>query len=537
MTDQGLYEKVIATLGAGAEPPRPRSPRPSAAIVLWRRPADAELEVYWVRRSEKLRFMGGWHAFPGGGMSRRDAGLETLGEPRGVERAPADGALPPAVTEGFDLGPALRGGLVAAALRELFEETGILLAAGPDGERTAFEDLEQTRTRLLAREIGLREILAERRAVLDARALTWAGRWLTPPLGPMRFDNRFFLLEWPAELAQQPRVIPGELESGEWIAPAEALRRWREQRVMTAPPILHLLRVLAEDGPADGLERLWRPREANLGEYRLIEFRPGVLLFPLPTPTLPPATHTNTYVVGFDRCVLVDPGTPFEGELDRFAAALRAMPERIGRSVDAIWLTHHHPDHLGGAARLRRELGVPLLAHPRTAERLVAAGLEVDGALEDGEVHRLDGERPISLRILHTPGHARGHVCIFDEERRSLLAGDMVAGFGTIVVDPPEGDMDLYLESLERLRGLGDLILFPAHGPAIQNGRAKIEQYIAHRLRREELVLEAWNSGLRDPSDMIDPVYGDLDRMAVPLAIRQLQAHLERLGRAGRIDL
>ncbi len=120
---------------------------------------------------------------------------------------------------------------------------------------------------------------------------------MTPPFAPLRFDNRFFLLEWPRGEAVQPTVLPGECAAGEWIEPGEAWRTWRRGDVLAAPPILHILEVLAQDGPPEpkgrGLERLRNPEETNLGPMRRIEMRPGVMMFPLVTHTLPPAAPPN----------------------------------------------------------------------------------------------------------------------------------------------------------------------------------------------------------------------------------------------------
>jgi len=139
------------------------------------------------------------------------------------------------------------------------------------------------------------------------------------------------------------------------------------------------------------------------------------------------------------------------------------------------------------------------------------------------------------VRVLHTPGHARGHLCFFEERTGSLLAGDMVAGVGTIVVDPPEGDMDDYLASLARLRDLAPKTLFPAHGPASKDGARQLQEYLDHRLWREERILAAWRSGLREAEAIVPTVYADVPPEARPLAARQIVAHLERLRRHGRL--
>ena len=529
-----LYERALAARPAGA--PAARPPRPSAAVVLWRRGAGGALEVFWVQRAETLAFMGGWHAFVGGALAREDAGLEVAGTARGLDPGTAASA-PESLLDGLpELPPDLVPGLLAGALRELFEETGVLLARELPLEAAVPAGLAAARRRLVAGEAGMAEVLAELGATLDASRLVYAGRWLTPPFGPLRFDNRFFLAEWPYGAAVQPEVEEGELAAGEWIEPAAALGRWRRGEVIAAPPVLHLLRVLAEDGPERGLPRLLDPREANLGPCRRIEFRPGFLAFPMRTATLPPATATNAFLVGHGETVLIDPGSGDPVELDRLHRALAAALAAPGRRLAAIWLTHHHPDHVGGVEATRAAFGVPVLAHPATAERLAGRGLRVDGTLEDGREVTLAGEPPLTLRVVHTPGHARGHLCFFDAEGKTLVAGDLVAGVGTIVVDPPEGDMDDYLASLEKALALAPATLLPAHGPAVHHGAAKLREYLDHRLWREERVLAAWRAGLREPQAMLPTVYADVPPEAHPLAARQIEAHLNRLRRAGRLE-
>jgi ribonuclease/clavin/mitogillin len=580
-----LYEAVLAGLaaagrtGGGAPPPA----RGSASVVPWRRGEAGELEVYWVKRGETLQFMGGWHAFPGGGLSRSDAAVplapgggpavataaalpSATASPASPASAPASPASPastspaspvspappatpadagaPAATQAPDLAP----GILACAIRELFEETGILLArpAGSSGAKTAARPepaaLAQARTALLGGK-DFAAVLQGLGCVADPAHLVFAGRWQTPPFAPVRFDNRFFLLEWPADEAMQPEVLPGELESGAWIAAGAAWQAWHRGEVLAAPPILHILRVLAEDGPRAGLPRLVEPAEGALGPLLRVELRPGVLMFPLTTQTLPPALTTNAYLLGFGEAVLVDPGAADAGENERLAAALDAARERLGRRVTAIWLTHHHPDHVAGVAQLRRRLGVPVLAHAATAAKLAAQGIDVDGELRDGQQVVLAGLAPpaaeapeMTVQVVHTPGHARGHLCFLDLGQRSLLAGDMVAGLGTIVVDPPEGDMDDYLASLAKLVAFAPRTLFPGHGPAVKNAVPKLREYIDHRLWRERRVLAAWRDGKRDPEAMLPVVYDDVPREAHALAARQILAHLARLRRAGQLD-
>lgn len=539
MTSDGLYERILEEVEKGANLPLPQPPRSSASVVLWRRVANG-VEVFWIQRSASLPFMGGWHAFPGGGLSRRDLGIEVSGSSRQLSDAPADGAMPEAVLDGVpELSPIIQAGLMACAVRELFEETGILLYEddGDSVDRSTLSSrLPGLRRELLSKELDFGSLLDGEALRPAASELVYAGRWLTPPLGPLRFDNRFFLLEWPAARQPQPEILPGEVESGEWIRPTVALERWRRGEVLTAPPILHILEVLEQEGPELGLGRLHRPEERNLGPYRRIEFRPGVLLFPLRSPTLPPASYTNTYLVGTGDCVLVDPGSPLEEETDRLIRGLEAAQRQLGRRVTAIWLTHHHPDHVGGAGLLREVLGVPVLAHSATATRVRERGLPVDGELQADQRVELPGESPMGIRVLHTPGHARGHLCFWLEQDRSVLAGDLVAGLGTIVIDPPEGNMTEYLDSLERLRDMSPGTLLPAHGPAIKNGVDKLRVLIGHRRWREQRILEAWEAGCRQADEIMEVAYDEVPGIVRPLAERQILAHLERLQSAGALD-
>lgn len=499
MSDTTLYEQVLAQVERGAAVPETRPPRPSASVVLWRR-RQGQVEVFWTKRALGMPFMGGFHAFPGGGISRRDLEVESPGMPRGIEESTPLAEMPLAVTEGVSgLGPIVCDGLVQGLVRELEEETGLGLVAPSEVAR-----------------------------------LVYAGRWLTPPLGPLRFDNRFFLLEWPEQESQQPEAASEEAEYAEWIRPAEGLERWRRGEIITAPPILHILTVLAEEGPESGMSRLREPAEANLGPHRRIEFRPGVQLFPLRTPTLPPASHTNCYLLGHSESVLIDPGSPFDLEIERLAEALEILQEE-GRELVGIWLTHHHPDHIGGVTALRQQLDLPVSAHPETVERLRAIGISVDHHLSDEQRIVLGGEVEFPVRVLHTPGHARGHLCFYDETHGSLLAGDLVAGIGTIVIDPPDGDMGDYLESLRRVRELAPRTLFPSHGPVTVDATGKLDALIEHRLWREERVLETWKSGEREPAVIRSRVYDDIPEIAHPLANRQVIAHLRHLKATGRL--
>ena len=244
---------------------------------------------------------------------------------------------------------------------------------------------------------------------------------------------------------------------------------------------------------------------------------PGVRLAPFRTPTLLPATHTNAFLLtdGEGRArVLVEPAPSDEAEIERMA--------HWAHGVDAIFVTHHHSDHVGALAHLADRLGVPVLAHPATASRCRGARFQ---PMEDAEVLAA-GER--RWRAIHTPGHAAGHLCLFDPEAGTAIVGDMVAGTGTILVEPGDGDMGAYLESLGRLAQLGARRVLPAHGGLIVGGDV-FARYALHRRMREAKVLAALKEAPGSVEALVPLAYDDAPRAVWPLARLSVEAHLLHL--------
>ena len=233
---------------------------------------------------------------------------------------------------------------------------------------------------------------------------------------------------------------------------------------------------------------------------------------------------TRTYVVGADPCLVIDPGPMLGFHLD-------AVEIEIGESeVAAVCLTHWHPDHAEGAAELVVRLGAQLAATAESAERaaLDEPGLE----LGEGVEIEFDGGR---LRTVLTPGHCPDHACFYWPETGALFTGDTILGEGTSMIAPPEGDMAAYLASLERLRGLESEVIYPGHGPVIHETERVIEEYIAHRMEREQQVIEALAGGALKPAEIRAAVYEDLDPLLHGAAEGSVLAHLNKLVAESRV--
>jgi glyoxylase-like metal-dependent hydrolase (beta-lactamase superfamily II)/8-oxo-dGTP pyrophosphatase MutT (NUDIX family) len=503
-------------------------PKDAAAVILLRQNTDPNNpEVFWVKRSPKLVFLGGFYAFPGG------------------QAEPTDAEAP---IENSD-GDRERAAMISCAAREMFEETGVLLARGTEtltaGQRSSLlDDLESKRMTWpeLITHYGLR---------LNVDDFTFVGRWVTPPFAPRRFDTWFFLVKCPAK--QEPMECGNslplssnlksadesarskELESGEWVSAREAYEKWERDEVLAAPPVLHALKTLAGGLTDDLVERFLSVPEAHRQVTQRMEFRRNYICFPVRTPTKPPATHTNAYLLYTSREVLiVDPGSPYEEEQRALAECVDDLIGE-GRAVREIALTHAHPDHVAGVNALndhlkaRHGVRVPVAAHRLTAESLKHL-FDVDRYIEDNEVISLDGEPSITLQALFTPGHARGHLCFYDEARGVLISGDNVVGFGSVLIDPADGNMSEYLHSLRRMRSLANVtVLLPGHGPAVAHPYDKIDQYIAHRLEREANILRAVHEGASTAAEIVARVYTDVNPKAVPMAERAVLAHLVKL--------
>ena len=237
---------------------------------------------------------------------------------------------------------------------------------------------------------------------------------------------------------------------------------------------------------------------------------------------------TNTWLVGTQEPILIDTGSGAPAYEDILRAALEEAALPAPRTV---LITHGHPDHFGGHETIRR-ISPDAEFHKMTrpsGEELFDVPFS---PLVDGQVFTTDG---CTLEATYTPGHANDHVVFRLREERAIFTGDLILGMGTVVIPLEGGDMAEYMASLEKLLARDLAWLYPGHGPVVEDGRAKIEEYLAHRRWREQQVLEALSRGLAEPERIVEALYTDVPAVLHPAAEQSVIQHLRKLAAEGRV--
>jgi glyoxylase-like metal-dependent hydrolase (beta-lactamase superfamily II) len=245
---------------------------------------------------------------------------------------------------------------------------------------------------------------------------------------------------------------------------------------------------------------------------------------PNPSPMTLDGTNGYVVTVGPGALVAIDPGIDDAAHINAFVELARDSHAHYA----AILVTHGHPDHYPGALALRRKTRAPIFAHP-------SATFGPDRPLDEGGQLAFEDA---TLRALHAPGHARDHLVFWFEQERALFTGDVVIGTGTVVIAPPSGDMRVYQASLERLlREYGHAhVIYGGHGPAIRTPRAKLEEYISHRKRREAQIVAALERAPATIPALVGEIYSGVAQTLWPAAARQVLAYLIALQNESRVE-
>jgi glyoxylase-like metal-dependent hydrolase (beta-lactamase superfamily II)/8-oxo-dGTP pyrophosphatase MutT (NUDIX family) len=543
--------------------------RKAASVIVLR---DApQLQVLLMRKAERPNDANsGLVVFPGGVLDAKDR--QAHGHVRGLDDASA--------SQQFHLS---QGGLdyLVAAARECFEEVGLLLASDSQGQRLSGElppSALEARRQLLDGSADMHGVLSELGLHLQADDWAYVSHWLTPPGVTKRYDTRFFLVRAPE--GQVPQADLGEAAELMWLSPAEALEKDRALKLLPvtrrlleelrAHPDTEAALAQARRTPAHQVRltmprlaahpkrgvRIVHPSEHAWAELALLDPRgaatasadivPGrpVRLFPevirvtAPNPGMMTGPGTNSYLVGCpqrNRWTVIDPGPADAGQDAHLDAILAAAPGPIERIV----VTHTHRDHSPAARALAARTGAPVMGQAAPPHPGQDPDFQPDHRLKDGDWLPLSStddpqETGLGLRVLHTPGHASNHLCFELPHRHLLFTGDHLMQGSTVVINPPDGDMAAYLESLRQLRERPLHWLAPGHGFVVAQPRVAIDQLIAHRLAREAKVFAALDAELLSLDVLVTKAYGDVSTQLHGLAQRSLLAHLIKLARDGR---
>jgi len=525
--------------------------RPAATLVLTR-DSDHGLEVLLLQRTWDAVFLPGYHVFPGGAVDNGDVSC----------RDRMTGADDQAISQTMSLD---EGGAdyMIAAVRECFEEAGILLAMDRDGQLPSPEhpvfDFEWAA--LNQGEVTMAELLQRHDLTLPLDRLGYLSHWITPPGPPRRFDTRFFVAVAPA--GQQARHDGVETIDHRWICPQQALAQHRQGQLLLGLPTIRTLRLLADFNDTRALmtyahanppepypTRSWpaykdgrrieiEPGAPAYDEVRKLDptrdgtasaaivpgepvtLGPGVQRLTAPNPGMMTGPGTNCYLLGTaDRFMVIDPGPADDGHIERIL-------ELTGGRISHVLVTHTHRDHSPAARVLRERTGARLVGIPAPEGASQDASFEPDLIPRDGEPFGSDAG---PLRAILTPGHASNHVCYLLENQHILFSGDHIMQGSTVVINPPDGDMGAYLSSLGRLLEETIRFIAPGHGFLMGNPHAAIDHLTTHRLAREHKVVKALQlHGPGTLKELTPHIYDDVPPALHGLASRSALAHLLKL--------
>jgi glyoxylase-like metal-dependent hydrolase (beta-lactamase superfamily II)/8-oxo-dGTP pyrophosphatase MutT (NUDIX family) len=535
-------------------------PRPAATLILVRDTSHG-MEVLMLQRSHQASFIPGGYVFPGGAVDPEDSDPAFLEHVTGMDDARASQLL------GVE-----HGGLTfwIAALRECFEEAGVLLAyddAGNAVEADSAGTLEQARAELENGDASFLDLCRRFNLRLALDELPYFSHWITQLGAPRRFTTRFFAALAPK--GQTASHDETETIHHVWIRPADALAGHRSGEMNMVLATTRTLEILssfdkaeefidhartikvsaplfpryARRGTSQSILLEGDPAYAEIGKLdctgtgafsceivpgEVVQISPAVRRMTAPNPGLMTGPGTNTYVLGTgEDFAIIDPGPADEAHIENLLTL-------TGGRIRWILVTHTHLDHSPAAVRLKQFTGAVLFgmasSHPDRQDLL----FQPDLVPEDGQTLELAGCR---LRVIHTPGHAANHLCYFLEDESLLFTGDHIMQGSTVVINPPDGDMAAYLQSLIKLRNLHADYIAPGHGFLMDRPDRAIDALLKHRLTREKKIIKSLSAN--GPSSLLDLVplaYDDVPEHKHRLASRSLLAHLLKLHSEGRVS-
>ena len=533
-------------------PQREPAPLRPAATVLLLRDSPNGIEVLMTRRSMTASFAPGAYVFPGGGIDPADSAAHALAHRRPTQ---SDLHLTQAI----------------AAIRESFEELGILFARHANGQWA-----ENTDISAIDRKAPFAAQCQAMGLTLAADQVFVLAHWITDRDLPRRFDVPFLVARMPEN--QTPVADESEQFEPVWVRPADALSRHEAGDFFIIFPTIRTLERLKSFANVNAVlqacavndEPLWTscPRagllagnearymehEAPFGELALVSpdgqiqhhldwqtdlpvpLLKNVQRLTAPNPGVMTGPGTNSYLVGDPNTgyLVIDPGPADADHLQRLWRA-------AGGQIRMIVCTHSHPDHSPGAQPLQALCThkPPILGLASRPTARANSQFKPDRELAHGEKLRLqgtgiDGDITHTLRVIHTPGHAANHLCLVLEEDGLLFSGDHVLNGSTTVIDPPDGHMGDYLDSLDLLAEAckSDTLEFilPAHGHVLGFAHQAITQLKAHRLKREAKIAAAMQALPHGSlQEWVEKAYEDVHPRLWPVAARSLQAHVDHI--------
>ena len=526
-------------------------PTRAAATVILMRDTPQGPELLMTRRSPKASFAPGAYVFPGGGIDPADTEAHAI-----AARRPGQADVP--LTQAI------------AAIRESFEELGVLLARHADGRFADHADIAA-----LDRKAPFAAQCRERGLTLAADQVFVLAHWTTDRDLPRRFEVPFLVARMPE--GQEPVADEAEQFEPVWVRPADALERHRAgQFFMIFPTIRTLERLQAfatvqalldacaserplwtscpRAGQLAGKEARYMEHDLPFGELELVSpdgqivhaldwqnERPvpllkNVMRLTAANPGVMTGPGTNSYIVGDPATgyLVIDPGPNNEQHI-------RRIFEATGGDIRTIVCTHSHSDHSPGARPLQAmcERKPPILGLASRPTARPGSAFTPDRELADGELLGLGGAgQEHHLKVIHTPGHAANHLCLVLVEDGLLFSGDHILNGSTTIVDPPDGDMTAYLDSLDRLTAAceehGIAFILPAHGYVLGLALQQIARLKAHRLQREAKVIAAMRARPgASTEDWVPLAYDDVPPKMWPMAQRSLTAHVQRIQALG----